>query len=71
MHPQLGLAAMRAWWLVPLAKWAGGGDLENLLKPKNLFFRGLSEMRTPPPPPVVYTKCVVFITLFFTHQGPQ
>ena len=49
MHPQLGLAAMRAWWLVPLAKWPGGWDLENLLKPKNLFFRGLSEM-TPPRP---------------------
>ena len=50
MPPQLGLAAMRAraWWLVPLAKWPGGWDLENLLKAKNLFFRVLSEM-TPPP----------------------
>ena len=47
MHPQLGLTAMRAWWLVPLAKWPGGWDLENLLKAKNCFFRGLSEM-TPP-----------------------
>ena len=50
MHPQLGLTAVRAWWLVLLAKWPGGWDLENLLKAKNLFFRGLSEM-TPPPLP--------------------